>query len=393
MDYASAKCTHSTDKGEYCLTKTNHDCPPGCYCPKYDDYVRAQTGDEYQKDAYSLDNKGNGMGDEIDDDDVQDWCKSGKKCYWSATDTEISKGDDSERDIKKEYSYDNRKIIPKAIQDMERARKLKQCGTSNNAGVYRCPEDFPDSISGTSSIDECYKEDENGNKIFYNEEYYENKKDQKSNNSNLNCPAGFPDSPEDAKSEEECYKTCTAGHTGGRGPKIHNKKVSCEKGYFLPYEKETCKKCDIAGSVCPGVIDVYPSCSDNRGLKRCDPDERPNNDKTACEKIPEQTEELSIITVDAGYYLKKGEITQKKCPGATNYCPGGEFEKNDEEDQGVYKCNKGEPNELKTACHVTLKADIMSYGKDGSLKNPESHCWLLYNENDPKKYMKCVLNN
>lgn len=43
------------------------------------------------------------------------------------------------------------------------------------AGVYTCPSSYPASSEGAKSVDECYKYDKNGNKVYYSEKRKNNK--------------------------------------------------------------------------------------------------------------------------------------------------------------------------------------------------------------------------
>ena len=246
------------------------------------------------------------------------------------------------------------------------------------------------------------------------------------------CPDGYT-SPEKAKDILDCYKQCTPP---GGNQKLPYKKITCNKGYYLPYRKTECASCkSFAGKVCPETIDVYPDCSKNQGLKDCPAGEKPNADATACEKetpavqespkAPETTQEPvnctgntimnssndgctscpngyepntdhtecvekapEMISVPAGKYLPANRTTIADCPQTSNkYCPGGEFFPASKT-QGLLDCPlNGTSNTTKTACTVKITKDQMQYGPGGKETPEASQCWL---QKDPAKFQACV---
>ena len=319
VDFSAFAACYSSEAGEYCLTSKKYTCPAGCYCQKA------------PGDYGALDRKGNGQRD-IYQEDVAAWCKNGTACKWSAG--------------------------------------SGQCGTSNDAKIFRCPSGFT-SDAGKASI-------------------------------------------------EECYASCG-------GTKLPYKKIHCEKGYFLHYKTKECYKCEgrnsdpslSAKAICIGG-DFYPTCgTNNQGTQLCEDPMVPNKertecvlktvtcgsneiynaDKTACTKCAvgttpnsSQTEcvEASAQTVQPGYYLPKGSGSKpQQCSGATYYCPGGEFTESDT-DQGKFKCPSGSTaNPRKTACTLKIPKDNLKFGPDKNM--PEDYqCWMYIG--DASKYKSCVLS-
>ena len=195
------------------------------------------------------------------------------------------------------------------------------------------------------------------------------------------CPDKFPNSPEGAKSVEECYTTCS------NGKKIYNKKVKCNKGYYLPAggtSSSDCKSCNTinpaTGAYCPEDGDYVPYCED-QGVKTCPAGKTPNTARTGCEdkvKCPDDfpyfkgggqntlercykkcsnggTLDYKKIKCKKGEYLKG--VSCKPCseldPDAKEICPS-DFEAYPECDgkiQSSKKCAPDEtPNEDRTSC-------------------------------------------
>ena len=179
---------------------------------------------------------------------------------------------------------------------------------------------------------------------------------------NISCPANFPETDSSTKSAEDCFKTCTSGHAGGKGPKIKNKKVHCNKGWFLRYEQNECTKCSefwavSQGMICPEAIDVYPSCSENQGTVKCEDGMEPNADRTACVSVrkeePKQKETPKTATCSVGFYLPSGSSTCKTCLDG-HACKGGNFIVKSG-DQGIVECKVGYEtvSDDKSRCIVT----------------------------------------
>lgn len=212
----------------------------------------------------------------------------------------------------------------------------------------------------------------------------------KAYNFSITCPSNFPNKDSNAVSTEQCYKVCTAGHAGGRGPKIHNKKISCAPGEYLPYEKDECKKCTFAASqniVCTGVTDAYPDCTQNQGTKKCEGDEKPNADRTDCVN-PNGTQSAKI-QVSAGQYLPANKETPTDCLNGNKYCPGGSFSKSSI-DQGIFSCDPpATVSDKKDSCLMAISKQLLQYGPNGSSSDPfEKQCWM---KKDIDKYKQCVL--
>lgn len=96
---------YSSNSGKYCLTSKTYECPSGCYC------LAASEPDG------ALDKQGNGQKD-ISSSQVSAWCSNGTSCPWNAG--------------------------------------SGQCGTSNNARIYRCPSSYPNSGTGSTASTSCY---------------------------------------------------------------------------------------------------------------------------------------------------------------------------------------------------------------------------------------------
>ena len=284
---AFAAC-YSSEAGEYCLTNKRYTCPAGCYCEKA------------PGDYGALDRKGNGQKD-IYQEDVAAWCKNGTECKWSGG--------------------------------------TGQCGTSNDAKVFRCPADFPESENAS-------------------------------------------------KTEKDCYAI-----VGNK--KLYNKVVTnCIPGTYLPINSDSCVSCKSGNFVCPGpgTSGFKPSVTQDQGIKECKSGEKPNAAKTACDKEEAEEAEASTgdISVQPGYYLPEKSKTQKQCSESTYYCPGGSYAESGE-DQGKFKCPKNTTaNQKRTACVARVPKSNLKTGPNPNTPT-EFQCWM--NVTDIEKYKLCVIAN
>ena len=236
------------------------------------------------------------------------------------------------------------------------------------------------------------------------------------------CPDAFPNSSSKATSEEQCYTT-----VGSK--KLYYKKVSCIAGKYLPINSDSCVPCKTGErDYCPGIENVYPSVSTDKGVSSCAPNQKANSTHTACEDngitciagtylpadsltcaacpdgyyckggtwpqqpidqgnercsgstVPNEKRTACIqgtITVSEGYYLPANATEPVVCKGAKSYCPGGKFDQSPK-DQGIFDCpNGGRANKDKTACTITIS------------KNQMSQCWQ--ESGDAENFKSCVL--
>lgn len=296
------------------------------------------------------------------------------------------------------------------------------CGRHDSAKMYRCPDDYPSSLSGSTSSGDCYKSVGDG-KIY---------------NINVTCNAGtyLP------ANSNKCYKceggdwvcpggtyhTMFSGYKGmekcpsGKKPNsaktacVDEPKETCSKGTYLPANSNKCAACPD-GWVCKGGEEYDPNKTEpvDRFKERCSGKSIPNETKTACKDCAAGTKpnedntecvEGDAITVAPGYYLKKNSETQTACPPTmpeTKYCPGGEFKFSKTEDQGQQDCpyNSKRPKGYTTKCDLTLTKEQMECGIKGieGRKDKDSDksraaasctstpCWVKINAED---YINCV---
>ena len=367
---ALAGACYDSVAGVYCMTYERYTCPKGCYCTA----ASSPNG--------ALDKKGNGRKN-IYKDQVINWCSSRdkSKCSWSDGGN--------------------------------------QCGTSNNAGIFLCSADYPNSGEG-------------------------------------------------AKKASDCYWTCGSG-TKYAGQTLYDVSYSCSAGKYLPKGSNDCADCPSDGkSICPGVSSYHKKCagsSSDQGLKACDAGMEPNSNKTSCVKasapkykciageyLPANSEaceacpegklclggtwekravsqgdddeceddtqiinskgsacipcpkgkkanetytecvEGDPIKVNPGEYLPANSITPKKCNNARRFCPGGSFRMLSI-DQGQYECpNGGTVSADKKSCILTLDKKQMRCGPNGVKANSEqcvseTPCWI---KTDPEDFINCI---
>ncbi len=362
--------------GEYHLTRTCRDCPPGCYCEKSNN-----TG---------LDPEGDGEA-EIYKSDVIAWCSYGKKCPWSAGGN--------------------------------------QCGASDAATIYRCPADFPYSNGRSTKITDCYNKAKDGTKVPYAE--IECKAGQYLKKGTAECA---PCSNDVLEPNEYCPKgkhlfsaddnkgieTCPSGQFHSADFTECVSGIECEAGQYLPKNTYACHPCNDRASLkkneyCPEGTFSYSKTKDSmpatcptgqRPLTDktgceldCDNNEVPNKNGTACEPCPEgkyandgKCEDIpkNPKPCPAGQYYKGSIKDCAPCVGSTRYCPGSEyFDGNSSKDQGIYDCPAGGiANRIKDACNITLSKDMMIYGPGGKTTETARQCWNMHNR--ISDYIKCL---
>ncbi len=166
---------YSSGPRQYCLTNQTPDCPKGCWC-------KGAPGDDG-----ALDKHGNDQ-DEIYKNDVENWCAYGSPCEWFiGCNTEgYDKKETPIYTLKKNkdntYSYrrnckDGKKVNyyhenywgedcdVNDICTVNTGEGL--CGTSDDAGIYRCPAQYPNSEVGTWLQYDCYTNNEKGEKQYF----------------------------------------------------------------------------------------------------------------------------------------------------------------------------------------------------------------------------------
>jgi len=72
------------------------------------------------------------------------------------------------------------------------------------------------------------------------------------------CPSDFPNSASKSTSIEQCYTV-----VGSK--KLYYKKITCIAGKYLPINSDQCTTCP-SGKECPGIENVYPSITTDQGI-------------------------------------------------------------------------------------------------------------------------------
>ena len=319
---AFAAC-YNSGAGEYCLTNKRYPCPSGCYCEVADG------------DYGAMDRKGNGQSD-IYTDQVDSWCRYGSSCIWSAG--------------------------------------AGQCGTSNDAKVFRCPAEFPNSEMAAQTKEDCFAKISDGGSAY-----------TKLYNKTTKCLAGqyLPrnsNSCAACKTGERYY--CPGGTFHASTSHDMGLQIKCEAGQYLPGGASSCKKCKTSSRYyfCPGGI-FASYLSDDQGIRKCTGDFVANSDRTACEDAKGNLELIKslyegTISVPAGKYLPAGKKSPATCRGTTNYCPGGDFNVASV-DQGIEACPPNtRANKDKTACSKVFTKIQMQYGPNGKDTPYTRQCWL-----------------
>lgn len=247
------------------------------------------------------------------------------------------------------------------------------------------------------------------------------------------CPNDFPNSDEGATSVQECY-----AKIGSK--KLYVQNVNCPAGYYLPKQSDTCAKCipdeftsTTAYTTNPGPTNASNPFRRNRvshetmlsnpswyycsggnltvnlnvddGIRQCPNGKRANSDYTACileseyeeesvddESDYEEEETSGVITVNRGQYLPANSTTPDDCRNAglsnNQYCPGGVFEPSTSR-QGIKTCPYGgKMTNNYRACNVSLTKNQMLHGIVGMGSGDESIlCWA---RTDPDDFKACL---
>ncbi len=338
---AFAKSEHC-DYGEFFMTKNCSNCPAGCYCP----YI---SGNRMQLD----------IEDEISSSQLADWCAH-----------KINQCDKP----KKSNKYYN---------------EYQECGRNDKAQVFRCPEQFPNSAGGSTSIEQCYTV-AGPKKLYYKKitcvsgEYLPINSD-----TCVPCKTGTSDYCPGLKDVypsitiDQGIKTCTSGqHANGTHTTCENAsdgKIKCVAGTYLPANAEECAACPD-GFVCRG--NAYSKQPIDQGNEECPNGTVPNRTKTECETDPDN------ISVPRGYYLPANYTTPQPCENLNRkqFCPGGTFAKSSLK-QGIIDCPlNSNANENHTGCKLQLTMDQMKYGV-ATTKTQLGECWT---KTDPEDYRYCI---
>lgn len=266
----------------------------------------------------------------------------------------------------------------------------------DGAGVYSCPSDFPNSPTWSRSSEECYTtyDGKKLNRVAhkclrgkYLPQGSDTCTDCKTEDMYY-CPGGrrlFPSTTKD-QGIDTCPagKIATAEHIACEdAPRA----LLCSPGTYLAANAEACTTCP-PGFACQGGS--YSKQSYDQGNKRCNGDEVPNEQKTACVscaagKKPNSDNTACFdtdIVVAPGYYLPANTVSQRPCAGTNKYCPGGEFERGTKE-QGRFDCPRGSRvNSGLNGCKMTLTKEQMEKGVNGY-----SSCWTIINSTD---YIRCM---
>ena len=247
------------------------------------------------------------------------------------------------------------------------------------------------------------------------------------------CPSDYPNSDARSNSLEACYKKC------GSGAKVYDKKITCDKGTYLPKEANSCVKCNFSASenkVCPGVSNIYPSCTDTRGVENCSGGKVPNSNFTACVEPTTTTPAAAAAPAELPfcgngwsketYESNKDKFNlhdngwlngDKNTPCKWYTCKGENMAFPDKSKLGTTECAKCEVDEQtgigsgsgicyhcpdgkvfdnsagwdKDYCSeaVGLSKDIMKYGPGKNATTPlGDQCW---SKNTGSEYKRCVL--
>ena len=287
--------------GQVHMTNQCHKCPSGCWCE----------GGSVRLDP----------DDVIDWKNVKEWCK--------------------QRDSKRQSNCELNGTKPSGYQE---------CGKNKEAGLHRCPDEFPLSSEQSPKPEACH---------FYKDgEYF-------------------------------WYKA--------RG---------CDAGKYLKAktQDEPCEPCPD-GYKCPGFKFDYVSMTQDKGLYKCPDGYVSNETKTDCiqkstatdnntglpdtgEAITNSPGDKKGIVCDPGYYLPAGGTTPRPCSGTKKYCPGGVFSKKSTE-QGRFDCPNNSlpvPADRASACEMHISKDQMKFGPLGKQSNVQ--CWTMTDKAD---FKACVL--
>ena len=332
------------DNGSFLFSGQCYTCDSGCYCP-YPGNV----------DRDKLDPK-----NDIKNEVLEKWCARQGSCSHT----------DKSHDQNK-YGY-------------------QECGKNNEARVFRCPEQFPNSAGGSTSIEQCYTV-AGPKKLYYKKitcvsgEYLPINSD-----TCVPCKTGTSDYCPGLKDVypsitiDQGIKTCTSGqHANGTHTSCENAsdgQIKCVAGTYLPANAEECAACPD-GFVCRGN-GSYSKQPIDQGNEECPNGTVPNRTKTECETDPDN------ISVPRGYYLPANHTTPQPCENLNRkqFCPGGTFAKSSLK-QGIIDCPlNSNANENHTGCKLQLTMDQMKYGV-ATTKTQLGECWT---KTDPEDYRYCI---
>jgi len=206
--------------------------------------------------------------------------------------------------------------------------------------IHYCPDDFPDSDSGTSKIDNCYFKD-GSKKVKYGDanisvpagKYLpKQKKDPATCPAGKYCPGGsFKPSAVEDKGAYDC---------SGSGAVVSSDKASCvitcSPGYYFAKSTQACKDChtlENSKKYCPDTttvtLQIANASYEDKGIYTCNNGYIANASRTDCIE--------SVVECTAGKYLKKNTETPSTCQ-AGYYCEGGSFSYSALQDQGIEPC-------------------------------------------------------
>lgn len=199
-------CTSQPWAGRYCYRKdrTHPKCPKGCYCPGGKKFA--------VKDGAGADHE-----------------------YWEH-------------------------VSERCADHMQEAEEYL-----NSRGIYYCPEGYTDGEE-VVDIDGCYRENNNGERVYYEEE----SENQEPGNSSGTDLSGKPEPYGVDLEARASLRACKAGS------------VWCLKGQYLPKNKDACETCK-AGYYCPKADCYTKEPSSDKGIESC-PASNPNSDKGQSEK-------------------------------------------------------------------------------------------------------------
>jgi len=225
----------------------------------------------------------------------------------------------------------------------------KQCGNSDAAGVFRCPDEFPGSVDGTKYLSSCYRYF-GEKRVFYRElkcpedQYLPMQSDQC-----VVCPPGY-------NCPGGTFRA-SANKNQGLGDDNNSGTTKCESGKYLPKGKTKCESCPS------GFV--------------------PTGDGTNCE-----------ITIDAGYFVSTNTNQKSLCSNnnkvdSKHYCPGGTFKMGESANLGIVECPYGgTSDDWHTGCRLELTADQMKFGVSGAKSGKkDTKCWWY---TDLTEFKDCV---
>lgn len=211
--------------------------------------------------------------------------------------------------------------------------------------IFQCPVTHPNSASGAKALNDCFKYDANGNKIYYGA------------GQTIHCNAGTY-LPGGATSCVACNTSQNQICPGGnfeRSDTVQGLRVNCNPGEYLPANATQCNTCDNNNYSCSGGLYEFNANIDqgqtiqHNGYINATNSNGGLHNYTACQP---------------GQYMPATSNTCTACTG--DYaCPGGIFytDATYNKDRGRILCSYGTANNTHTSCISQSSDPLFAKGK------------------------------